>query len=121
MINSISSNDIPYYQVNTVMAVLMATSFTALFILMIILKPITVLNRLATWFAFCCAAVTWRSVAGLLRPEIFGVRESLYASLFFAVATIVTTSFGIVAWYEHVGDMLRYRSEKRDKRRGWCD
>lgn len=110
---------IPYYQINTVMAILMATSFTSLFILMAILKPQTVMNRLAMWFAFCCAAVTWRSVAGLLRPDLFGVRESLFASLFFAIATVVTTAFGIVAWYEHVGDMLQHRKERRDKRRGW--
>lgn len=121
MLFLIAWNRIPIYQINTVMATLMAIAFTALFVLMVVLKPTTLLNRLATWFALCCTALSWRTVAALLHPEWFGLRESLIASLLFAIATITTVAFGAVAWYEHVGDMLNHRRIRKDKKRGWHD
>lgn len=95
------------------MALLMAIAFTALFALMAILNPKTLLNRLAMWFCFCCTLIMWRTIAALFKPEVFGVRESLVASVVFAVATIVTTAFGVVAWYEHIGDYLNHRKNSK--------
>lgn len=94
----------------------MGLSLTSLFALMAILRPKTLLNQLAMWFAFCCTAVVWRSVAALLKPEIFGVRESLIASGVFLVASIVTFVFGAVAWYEHMGDVFKHRKKKGEWR-----
>jgi hypothetical protein len=109
---------LPIFQINTASAILMGISLTSLFILMVILRPKTVLNKLAMWFCFCFMALVWRTVAAIFFPEFFGFRESLIASFIFLVATIVTTALGAVAWYEHVGDFLSHR---REKVRGWHD
>lgn len=107
-------NRFPVWEFNALMAIILAISLTMLFALMVILKPQTLLNRLAAWFAFSSTVLTWRTVAALLHPEWFGVRETVIASFVFAFATIVTFVFGIVAWLEHVGDMVAHRHKDED-------
>lgn len=107
-------DSIPYYQINTGMAIIMTISLTGLAALMVILRPRTLLNQLAMWFALVCSACMWRYCAALLNAPVFGVKESLIASIFFGVATIVTTVFACVAWREHVGDMLDHRRKRKN-------
>lgn len=100
-------NELPLYQINAVMAILLTLSMTALFILMLILWPKTLLNKLALWFMFWTSAVMWRYIGGVLLPSIFNImvspcKESLIASVIFGIAAITTVAFALVAWTQHV-------------------
>ena len=95
-------NELPLYQINAGMAILLTLSMTALFILMLILWPKTLLNKLALWFMFWTSAVMWRYIGGVLLPSIFNIKESLIASVIFGIAAITTVAFALVAWTQHV-------------------
>lgn len=52
-------------------------------------------------------AVMWRWIAAVLRPDLFGIKESLVAPGIFLVAGISTFALMIYAWVEYVRDGRR--------------
>lgn len=49
----------------------------------------------------------WRWIAAVLRPDLFGIKESLVAPGIFLVAGISTFALMIYAWVEYVRDGRR--------------
>lgn len=76
-------------------------------LLMILIWPNTLLKRLTLWFVIWLNAVMWRWIAAVLKPDLFGIKESLVAAGVFLVAGISTFALMIYAWVEYVRDGRR--------------
>ena len=95
-------NEDTLYRINLAMGFTLTLSLTGLFVLMLVLWPRTRLNKLALWFMFSCCAVMWRWCVAVLRPDLLSIRESIVATIVFAMATVSTLWFMVAAWWEHV-------------------
>lgn len=96
--------DITLYQVNVIAGLVLTASFFALVLLMVLLRPRTLLEKLALVFAFSCCAVMMRWSAAIVAPDYFSVRDSFVPTVIFVGASISTLIFAAVAWIEHVRD-----------------
>ena len=92
------------FQFNVGAGLILTTGLTGLFLLMVIIWPNTRLKWLTLWFIGCLCAVMWRWIAAVIKPEWFGIKESLLASIVFLVAGISTFALMFVAWFEYVRD-----------------
>lgn len=95
------------YQINAGSGIFLALGLTGMSLLMILIWPNTVLKRLTLWFVIWLNAVMWRWIAAVLKPDLFGIKESLVAAGIFLVAGISTFALMIYAWVEYVRDGRR--------------
>jgi len=95
------------YQINAGSGIFLALGLTGMSLLMILIWPNTLLKRLTLWFVIWLNAVMWRWIAAVLKPDLFGIKESLVAPGIFLVAGISTFALMIYAWVEYVRDGRR--------------
>lgn len=94
--------EITLYQMNTALGLVLTAALFALLVLMIVIWPRTPLNRAALWFMFTIWAVMLRWCLATLWPDLFGIKASAIASLFFLAAVVMTVWFAIIAWYSYL-------------------
>lgn len=92
------------YEIGVGSGLLLAMGLTGLFALMVVIWPNTRLKALTLWFIFWLCAVMWRWIGAVLKPDLFGIRESLLAAGIFLMAGLTTFILMGVAWFEYVRD-----------------